>query len=274
VLDLDIQGFFDNIDPELMLRAVRKHTDCPWVRLYMERWLKAPVQMPDGTLVTGETGTPPGGVGSPLRANLFWHDTCDGWMPRHHPDLPFERYAEEAVCHCRSEDQAQRCAACRLELQPQKTTIVYGKDDDRQGSSPHERVDFLGDTCRPRRSKNRRGKSLVNCSPAASAEATRDCRRELRRWPLHTRRDTSLEDLSRRFNPVLRGWVNDSSRFYKSALYPRFQHLDRILIRWALRQYTRLRGHQRRAAHWLRRMARRQPALFAHWRLWYAAAGR
>jgi RNA-directed DNA polymerase len=122
--------------------------------------------------------------------------------------------------------------------------------------------------------KNRWGKYFVNFSPAASAEATRDFRRELRRWHLHTRSDKSIEDLSRMFNPVLRGWVNYYSRFYKSALYPTFQHVDRILVRWARRKYKRLRGHQRRAAQWLRRIARRQPELFAHWRLWQAAAGR
>jgi group II intron reverse transcriptase/maturase len=282
VLDLDIKGFFDNIDHELMMRAVRKHTDSPWVLLYIERWLKAPVQMPDGTLVDREKGTPQGGVVSPLLANLFLQYTFDAGMQRNYPDIPFERYADDAVCHCRSEEQAQRLheeleqrfAACRLELHPQKTQMVYCKDDDRRGHYPHEQFDFLGYTFRPRRSKNRWGKYFVNFSPAASAEATRDFRRELRRWHLHTRSDKSLEDLSRMFNPVLRGWVNYYSQFYKSALYPTFQHLDRILVRWAMRKYKRLRGHQRRAAHWLRRIARRQPDLVVHWRLWQAAAGR
>jgi len=282
VLDLDIQGFLDHIDHERMLRAVQKHTDCAWGLLYIERWLKAPVQMPDGTLVNREKGTPQGGGISPLLANLFVHDTFDVGMQRHHPDIPCERYADDAVCHCRSEAQAQslrqeleqRFAACRLELHPQKTQVVYCKDDERRGSYPHERFDFLGYTFRARRSQNRWGKYFVNCSPAASGEATRDFRRELRRWHLHTRRDTSLEDLSRMFNPVLRGWVTYSSRFDTSALYPTFQHVDRILVRWALRKYKRWRGHPRRAAHWLRRIARRQPDLFAHWRLWQAAAGR
>jgi RNA-directed DNA polymerase len=281
VLDLDIKGFFDNIDHELMMRAVRKHTDCPWVLLYIERWLKAPVQMPDGTLVNREKGTPQGGVASPLLANLFLHYTFDLWMRRNHPDIPFERYADDAVCHCRTEEQAQslrkeleqRFAECRLELHPQKTKIVYCKDDDRRGNYPHEKFDFLGYTFRARRSKNRWGKYFVNFSPAASAEALRDFRRELRRWHLHTRSDKSLEDLSRMFNPVLRGWANYYGCFYKSALYPTFQHFDRILVRWALRKYKRLRGHQRRAAQWLRGIARRQPKLFAHWRLWHAAAG-
>ncbi len=263
------------------MRAVRKHTDCPWVLLYITRWLTAPVQMPDGTLVTRDRGTPQGGVVSPLLANLFLHYTFDVWMQRNYPDIPFERYADDAVCHCRSEEQAQalhkaleqRFTACRLELHPQKTKIVYCKDDDRRGHALHEQFDFLGYTFRPRRSKNRWGKYFVNFSPAASAKATRDFRRTLRRWHLHTRSDKSLEDLSRMFHPILRGWSQYYGRFYKSALYPTFQHLDRILVRWAMRKYKRLRGHQRRAAHWLRRIARRQTGLFAHWKLWQAAAG-
>jgi RNA-directed DNA polymerase len=204
------------------------------------------------------------------------------WRQRHHPDIPFERDADDAVCHGQSADQAQRLrqeleprvAACRLELHPQKTTMVSGKDAERRGTYPHERFAFLGDTFRPRRAKHRWGTYWVNCSPAASAEATRALRRELRRWHLHTRRDKSLEDLSRMVNPGLRGWVNYASRLSQSALYPTFPHRDRSLGRWARRKSKRLRGHQRRAAHWLRRIARRQPALFAHWRLWYAAAGR
>jgi hypothetical protein len=222
-----------------------------------------------------------GSIVSPLLANLFVHDPFDGWMPRNHPDIPFERYAADAVCHGQTEAQAQRLrqeleqrfAECRRELHPQKTKLVSGKDEDRRGTYPNERFDVLGDTCRARRSKHRWGQYCVNVSPAASAEATRDVRRELRGWHLHTRRDTSLEDLSRMFNPVLRGWVTSDSRFDQSALSPTFQHVDRILVRGALRKYTRLRGHQRRAAHWLRRIARRQPDLFAHWRLWQAAAG-
>ena len=128
VLDLDIKSFFDSIDWEMMLRAVRHHTDCKWVLLYIERWLKAPVRMPDGTLVNREKGTPQGAVVSPVMANLFLHYTFDRWMREQHPDIPFERYADDVICHCRSEAQARglrealeaRLAACKLEVHPQK----------------------------------------------------------------------------------------------------------------------------------------------------------
>src|ERR1700726_1630737 len=152
VLDLDIKGFFDNIDWELLMRAVRRHTDCAWVLLYIERWLKAPGSMPDGALVSREKGTPQGAVVSPILANLFLHYAFDRWMKENNPDIPFERYADDTICHCRSEAQAlslrqaleARLAACKLELHPQKTKIVYCKDSNRPNGYPEQRFDFFG----------------------------------------------------------------------------------------------------------------------------------
>lgn len=275
VVDLDIRSFFDSIDHERLMSAVRKHTDCRWVLLYIERWLKAPVQLADGTLVTPERGTPQGSVISPLLANLFLHYVFDVWMHRHYPHIPFERYADDGICHCRTEAEAQalkvalerRFAECALELHPQKTKIVYCKDDDRRGDFPDTKFDFLGYTFRPRRSKNRYGKFFINFTPAVSNRATTVMRRTMRRWRLHLRSDKSLEDLAHMFNSVIRGWINYFRHFYKSALYPVLKHLNNTLARWATRKYKRLRGHHRRATHWLARIARRQPRLFAHWPL-------
>jgi group II intron reverse transcriptase/maturase len=281
VLDLDIRAFFDSIDHELLLRAVRMHIDMPWVLLYIERWLKAPVQLEDGTLINPERGTPQGGVISPILANLFLHHAFDLWMKQHCPHIPFERYADDIICHCKSEGQAQwlmaalgrRFTRCKLALHPEKTKIVYCKDDDRRGSYSEEKFDFLGYTFRARRSKNRWGKHFVNFSPAVSNKATKEMRHVMRQWALHLRSDKSLEDIARMFNPVLRGWINYYGGFYKSALYPTLQHFDRILARWATRKYKRLKGHKRNAAEWLRRIARRQPMLFAHWQLLQPTAG-
>jgi RNA-directed DNA polymerase len=151
VLELDSRSLFDSIDWELMLRAVRHHTDCTWVLWYIERWLKAPVCMPEGTLMSRERGTPQGAVVSPILANLFLHDALDRWMTAHFPDIPFERYADDAIYHCHSEAQARsrkealeaRLAACKLELHPQKTKIVYCKDANRRGSYPEQAFDLL-----------------------------------------------------------------------------------------------------------------------------------
>jgi RNA-directed DNA polymerase len=275
VLDLDIRGFFDNLDHELMMRAVRKRTDCKWILLYVERWLKAPAQLDDGTLVSRHRGTPQGGVISPLLSNLFLHYTFDAWMERNYPTIPFERYADDIIVHCRSERQAQwiktvidrRLFQCKLELHPGKTKIVYCKDSSRQGNYPNEKFDFLGYTFRSRRSKSRLGDYLVTFSSAVSNEAAKEMRRTIKSWRLHLRSDKSLEDLSSMVNPILRGWLNYYSQYYKSAIYPTFRMVDLILMRWAMRKYKKLKGHRRRAKHWLGRVARREPQLFAHWQM-------
>ncbi len=227
VLDLDIRRYFDSIDHALLMRAVRKHTDCSWVLLYIERWLRAPVQVEDGTLESRERGTPQGSVVSPLLANLFLHYAFDRWRQRHYPHIPFERVADDAICHCASEAQAQelrtalarRFADCGLELHPQKTKIVYCKDDDRRGTYPEENFDFLGYTFRPRRSKNRWGKYFINFSPGVSNAAAKAIRHAIRQWQLRCRVDKQLDDLARRFNPMIRGWLTYYTGDYKSALY-------------------------------------------------------
>jgi RNA-directed DNA polymerase len=275
VLDLDIKGFFDNLDQDLLMRAVRRHAKDRWVVLYIERWLKAPVQEEDGRLVPREKGTPQGGVISPLLANLFLHYALDRWLAANYPQVPFERYADDVIAHCRTERQAQevrkaiaeRLRACGLELHPEKTKIVYCKDDLRRRTYPNEKFDFLGYTFRPRRSKNRKGKFFINFSPAVSNKAAKTIRDTIRSWNLPRRSDKSLEDLSRRFNPIIRGWLQYYGRYYRSALYSVTRALDRDLAFWAKRKYKKLRHHLRRATRWVARISRRDPQLFAHWQM-------
>lgn len=275
VLDLDIKSFFDTIDWELLLRALRRHTDCKWVLLYVERWLKAPVCMLDGTLAERSQGTPQGAVISPLLANLFLHYAFDRWMAVQHPDIPFERYADDIICHCMSEAQArslrdalgQRLTQCHLELHPHKTKIVYCKDANRRGSYPEQRFDFLGYTFRPRSSKNGTGKLFVSFAPAVSEKAAKAIRQRMRRWRLHHRNDLALEEIARWTQPMLMGWVRYYGRFHASALRRALRTLDGFLVRWAQRKYKRLRAHKGRAWQWLWRVHARQPDLFAHWAL-------
>ena len=197
------------------------------------------------------------------------------WMRRNHPDIPFERYADDAICHCRSEEQAtalrasleRRFAACVLTLHPEKTKIGYCKDEDRRGDYPDQKFDFLGYTFRPRLSRRWRGTFGVLFSPAASGKALKTIRQTVRSWALHERSDKSLDDLARMFNSHIRGWINYYGRYYKSALHPTLRHIDRILARWAHRKFKSLRRHRRQTAHWIARVARRQPSLFAHWGL-------
>lgn len=274
VIDLDIKGFFDNLDHALIMRAVRKHTECPWVLLYIQRWLTAPVQQEDGAIQSCDKGTPQGSVISPLLANIFMHHAFDTWMEKRFPNARFERYADDALVHCVSEKHAkfvkeaitQRLALCKLELNAEKTKIVYCKDADRSDSYGHEQFDFLGYTFRPRLSKNSKtGKHFVNFTPAISPKAVKEISRTIRAWKIHLRSDKSLEDLAHMFNAVVRGWTNYYGRFYPSAMYPVLKHIENNLVRWVCRKHKRFRRHKTRARYWLGRRAKQEPNLFAHW---------
>jgi len=275
LIDFDLRSFFDSLDHALVLEAVAKHTGLRWILLYVERWLQAPLQQEDGTVVQRDRGTPQGSAISPLLANLFLHYAFDLWMARVFPDIPFERYADDAVAHCATKARAEqvraavaeRMAAVGLELTRDKTRIVYCKDADRWGSHEHERFDFLGYTFRPRLSKSRFGKHFVNFSPAVSNDAMKAIGQELRSWRINCRSDKTLTDLARMFNPVVQGWIDYYGRFYKSRLYPVLRRINEYLVRWAMRKYKRLRGHRTRAVEWLAGVARREPNLFAHWRI-------
>jgi RNA-directed DNA polymerase len=275
LIELDIRKLFDRIDWGLLMKAVRRHTDSTWEILYIERWLKASFQKADGGLEERTMGTPQGGVISPVLANLFMHYAFDEWMKRAHPNNPWARYADDAVIHCRTLKEAEallrhldeRFIECHLELNREKTRIVYCKDDDRKGDYPETSFDFLGYTFRPRRSKNRWGKYFINFSPAVSNAACKAMRQTIRGWHLHLKVDRDIEDLSRMFNPVVRGWINYYSRFYKSQLYGVLRHLDRSLILWVRRKYKKLTHHKERASSWLGRLARKRPELFAHWQM-------
>jgi RNA-directed DNA polymerase len=274
VVDLDIKGFFDSIPHDLVERAVARHTDIPWVRLYIARWLRARMQRPDGTLEERTKGTPQGGVISPLLANLFLHYAFDLWMQRTFPGVHFERYADDAIVHCGSEGQARsvlkairgRFAQCGLELHPTKTRIVYCKDDDRPREYDHVAFDFLGYTFQPRRAKNRWGKFLVSFLPAMSAKAAKRVRHTIREWRMaSTRNNQRLEDLARHVNPVVRGWLHYYGRFYRSKCVQVLRHLNVALAAWAQRKYKRFRRRERASMHWLGRIARREPQLFVLW---------
>jgi RNA-directed DNA polymerase len=274
VLDIDIRSFFDGVPHDLVVRAVARHTDQRFVLLYVERWLKTPLQLEDGSLVERDHGTPQGSAISPLLANVFLHYAFDLWMAREYPSVQFERYCDDVIVHARSEQQARelraaiasRLAECGLELNEQKTRIVYCKDWARRGSYEHERFDFLGYTFCPRLARGKHGGKFVNFLPAVSNDARKRLGRGIRRWRLHLRSGTTLTYLARSINVTVQGWINYYGRFYRSGLVLLLRRINDYLVRWARRKYRRLRRRPAAARRLLAEVYRREPGLFAHWR--------
>ncbi len=272
VLDLDIQGFFDNLDWGLLMKAVRKHAKLAWVELYIQRWLQADVIMPDGTVQRRERGTPQGGVISPLLANLFLHYAFDEWMNRHHPGVPFERYADDIICHCDSQAQAQelqeqlrqRLGQCGLQLHPDKTRIVYCADANRQQVADSTCFDFLGFTFKPRSAAGPKG-VFTSFSPAVSDKALKALRQQVRGWKLGRWVSQSLAQVHAVIAPKVQGWVNYYGVFRASTLYRKLRVIDEHLVKWAQQKYKRLARHRHRAWDWFNRLQLRMPGLFPHW---------
>ena len=276
VLEFDIKGLFDNIDHELLLRAVRKHVTCKWALLYIERWLTAPMEHEYGTKAERKSGTPQGGVVSPILSNLFLHYTFDLWMARTHPDLPWCRYADDGLVHCRNEQEAQtlkaelqaRLAECRLELHPAKTKIVYCKDRNRTGAYPNVQFDFLGYCFRPRMvRRSRDNKLFCGFNPAVSSSALKAMRTTIRELDFRHLTQLSLVDIARRLNPLLRGWIEYYGRYAPSALHPLLRYVNQTLLAWMMRKFKRFAAHKIRAGRFLERLARENADLFVHWRL-------
>jgi RNA-directed DNA polymerase len=274
VVDLDIRAFFDSVPHDLLLKAVAHHTDVRWVLLYIQRWLTAPIQMPDGSLVAREKGTPQGSPISPLLANLFMHYAFDRWMDREYPGCRFERYADDVVVHCDSEKQArvlraaiaERLEAVGLELHPDKTKIVYCKDTNRRGHSEHTSFDFLGYTFRGRPARGQHG-YFMSFSPAMSNQAKKAKGQQIRAWHLNRRSGTDLAGLAEGINPHVRGWINYYGVFYRSELYSLARRINEHIVRWAMQKFKRLRGKPWRTWEWLDHVHRHNPRLFAHWQL-------
>jgi len=212
VVEFDIKGLFDNINHEMLLKALRKHCDCKWILLYVARWLTAPMKM-NGQEITRDTGTPQGGVISPLLANLFLHYAFDAWVKREMPNIPFCRYADDGLLHCRSRKQAEytmqriaeRFRECKLEIHPTKSRIIYCKDRNRKEEYPTIKFDFLGYTFKPRRCLDRKGILHSNYLPAISSAAKQAIHETMRGWHVQLKTDKELSDIANMFNPVLRG---------------------------------------------------------------------
>lgn len=274
VIDLDIKGFFDAIDHDLLMRAVEKHAPESWHVLSIQRWLTAPVAFADGRIESRTRGTPQGGVISPLLANLFLHYAFDRWLQDRWSTVPFQRYADDAVCHCRTRSEAERLlgelterfAECGLTLHPTKTKIVYCRDGARRAEWDHTQFTFLGYRFRCRTTRTARGNLFQGFNPAMDPASARRIRTTIR--ALTDRRCClrSLREVAAELNPIIRGvWA-----YYGCFCPSEVQRLvggfvDRRLQHWARRKYKRMRDSWRATGAWVQRLRRQEPFLLAHW---------
>jgi group II intron reverse transcriptase/maturase len=280
VIDLDVQKFFDSVRWDLIVKAVEVHTDAPWVVLYVNRWLRAPIQQSDGTLLERTRGTPQGSSVSPVLANLFLHYAFDAWLVREFPAVEFERYADDAVVHCITERQARHVLAVlqeRMEevglvLHPDKTKIVYCRDANRRQHYGVTQFTFLGFTFRSRTARTRSGGTFVSFQPAISQEALKKIGAVVRSWRLHHRTGSTFAQLARAINPVVTGWMRYYGAFYPSALHPLLTRINSYLVRWIRCKYRRLKP-VKKARRAYKRAVRAYPAMFRHWQ-WTSHAWR
>ena len=281
VIEYDIKGFFDNLDHELLLKAINKHTNNKWIILYITRWLKAPLQLQDGSLQERVCGVPQGGVISPIISNLFLHYVFDYWMKINHPITPWSRYADDGLIHCRTQRQAkqllteleQRFKQCGLELHADKTKIIYCKDGKRKGKYPNTVFNFLGYCFRRRSVKNNKDNTIfVSFTPAVSKEARKAMRATTRATNLRNRTDLSLEQIAERFNPILTGWIEYYGKYCRSELNSVLTHFNSTIVWWLMHKYEKFKRHKIKAGNFLADIAKRNPTMFAHWKIGIVAA--
>ena len=273
VVDFDIKGLFDNIRHDYLIEMVKRHTNEQWIVLYIERWLKTPFKMKDGTIIERPAVTPQGGVISPVLANLFMHYVFDYFMSKEFPNIPWVRYADDGALNCVSIKQAKyiikvldkRFKLFGLELNLGKTKIVYCQDDNRKGNYENTSFDFLGYTFRKRIARKKTGELFVSFLPAMSDKAQKEIRKIIRGWRLQDKTSKNLKEIGDKVNPQIQGWINYYSQYYKTAIYSILRYINRCLIKWVRRKY-RNKNSRKRATKWLDKIAKENSNIFAHWK--------
>lgn len=285
VLDMDLSQFFDTIDHGLLMKALERHITTRWILLYIKRWLDVPYQRSNGEVINRDMGVPQGSGIGPILANQFLHYAFDKWMSYKYPYIPFERYADDCICHCKSLSQAEyvkrklveRFAECKLKLNTEKTKIVFCKMSSRSSEDYHcTSFDYLGFTFRPRAAKDRLHNVLfTSFLPAISKKSIRRIHDTIKSWNLKRLHNRSLRFLATYINNVVRGWINYYEKFGKTEFWKVMYHLNRSIAYWVKRKYKRFRRRGVIAAHyWLACIAQKDPNLFYHWQAGYVPYAR
>jgi RNA-directed DNA polymerase len=270
LIEYDIKGLFDNIDHEKLMKAVERHVQEPWILLYINRWLKTPIQYKDGILKERTKGTPQGGVISPLLSNLFLHYAIDMWLTRQHSKVLWARYADDGVLHCKTKEEAEallvalanRLKECDLEIHPEKTKIVYcgSKKTETQKS-----FTFLGYQFHKRRAAVKRtGEVFTGFLPAISKDRLKEICQTIRKDNIRARTDLSLEQIAEWYNPKIRGWYNYFGKFYPSKMNKIWAYFNRALMLWAKSKYKNIRTSNRKAVALINRVQEKNASLFFH----------
>ena len=276
-IDLDIKGFFDNIDHELMMQAVKRFTKEKYILLYVERWLKAPIQLKDGTIKVSEgRGTPQGGVISPLLANIFLHFAFDMWIGKILPKGRFERYADDIIIHCRDFKETARTLEAiklrlkeyKLELNQSKTKIVYCNNSQKPripNVEVYRSFDFLGFTFKPRIVRVG-GIIQMGFTPSISRKSQKRISEECFKLKVHRMVHLTLDKIAEILRSKSRGWINYFGKFRRSDMHGVFRTLNYRLAMWVRNKYRRF-GRKRLsfAFKWLVEVSKHFPTLFVHW---------
>lgn len=278
VIDLDIQEFFEHVNHDLLDKALEVHVSENWVKMYIRRWLEAPIELEDGTLKYPKgKGTPQGGVISPLLSNLYLHYSIDKWLFIHFPEVKMVRYADDMIVHCRTEREAEflldkirkRLARCGLRVHPEKTKIVYCKKSGRALEGKPVQFDFLGFSFLPMITRLKRGGFFLQYDCKMSRKSKSRILKDLRDMELHKKSRSNIQDLAIQLNPKIRGWINYYGKVKRNSLKPVFYYLHHRLIKWILNKYKRFKGSRVLAVKWLRRVTKHYPNMFYHWTLGY-----
>jgi RNA-directed DNA polymerase len=282
VIDIDITGYFDNIDHELMMKVVSHYFNEHWLMLYIRRWLTSPMLHPDGRLMDRTKGTPQGGVISPLLSNMFLHVVFDAWMQIHYADKPhgnvrWERYADDIIVHCKTEKEAKhlltqirkRMKSCKLELHPEKTRIVYCKQSGRWGNNSKVKFNFLGFEFSPSLVMCKDGRKRIAYRARISNQSKKHIVQYFERMKIHRCTSLTLPQIADRMVGQLRGWIRYFSIFNPSALQEVFSKLNDRLVCWYTNKYKRFRRRIKEAREQLRKDYKNFPNLFVHWQYGY-----